>query len=156
MDVHVAWGTASGPTELASYDAALAEAGVHNYNLVPVSSILPADAAVSVVGTAPELGPVGARLTVVEARATATGPGHVSAALGWANGDGPGIVYEAAGEMDQADARAEVEAGLTAGRQLRDWAFTGERVESVTAEAESGTYTTAVVLAIFGTGERIA
>lgn len=153
MDVRVAWGTASGPTELASYDAALADAGAGDHNLVAVSSILPADASVEVVGTAPDLGPAGSTLTVVEALATGTGPGHVSAALGWAHGEGPGIVYEAAGEMDQSDARAEVEAGLTAGRALRDWDFDGERVESVTAEAAPGTYTTAVVLAIFGEGE---
>jgi len=168
MDVRVVRGTASGPTELASYDAALAAAGVGDYNLVAVSSVLPADATVAVDGTAPDLGPPGATLTVVEARATATGPGHVSAALGWATGDGPGIVYEAsgvqsasgsrpeagdAGEMDQADARAEVEAGLTAGQQLRDWAFDDEHVESITAEAEPGTYATAVVLAALGEAE---
>ena len=153
MHVRVVWGTGDGPTELSSYDAALAAAGVGDYNLVAVSSVLPADADVSVEGTAPDLGPAGGRLTVVQARATATGPGHVSAALGWASGDGPGIVYEAAGEMDQADARAAVEAGLTAGRGLRDWSFDGDHVESVTAEAAPGTYTTAVVLAAFGAAE---
>lgn len=153
MDARVAWGTGSGPTELASYDAALAAAGVHNYNLLPVSSILPADAEVVVAGTAPDLGPAGARLTVVEARATATGPGHVSAALGWAAGDGPGIVYEAAGEFEEADARERVARGLAAGKELRDWDVSAEGVESVTAAAEPGTYTTAVVLAILGEGE---
>jgi arginine decarboxylase len=156
MDVRVAWGTGSGPTELASYDAALAEAGAHEYNLIPVSSVLPADADVTVAGTATDLGPAGARLTVVQARVTATGPGHVSAALGWAAGDCPGIVYEAAGEFEEADARERVARGLAAGRDLRDWDFSEEGLESVTAPAEPGTYTTAVVLAILGEGEPLA
>jgi len=43
---------------MASYDAALAEAGVENYNLVSVSSvIIPAETRVEAVGTAPDLGP---------------------------------------------------------------------------------------------------
>ena len=41
--IRVVWGTASGPTRMSSYDAALAEANVHNYNLVSVSSVIPAD-----------------------------------------------------------------------------------------------------------------
>ena len=155
MNVRVVWGAASGPTKLSSYDAALAEAGVENYNLVSVSSILPADAEVEVVGTAPDLAPAGHRLTVVEARATAAGPTSVAAALGWASGDGPGLLYEAAGEIDEADARERVSRGLAAGKELRDWNFENERVESVIAEAEPGTYVTAVVLAVFGRGEPI-
>src|SRR6056297_4057573 len=96
--IRVVWGTASGPTRMSSYDAALADANVHNYNLVAVSSVVPADAEVEAVGTAPDLGPAGERLTVVEARATRAGPGRVSAALGWTTGeDGPGLFYESAG-----------------------------------------------------------
>jgi arginine decarboxylase len=153
MDVRVVWGTGRGPTELAAYDAALAAAGVGNYNLVAVSSILPADADVSVAGTAPDLGPAGARLTVVQARATVEGPGHVSAALGYASGPGPGVVYEAAGETVEADVRTEVEEGLAAGRAQRDWTFEDQRVESTSAPAEPGAYTAAVVLATLGVGE---
>ncbi|PSP40313.1 pyruvoyl-dependent arginine decarboxylase, partial [Halobacteriales archaeon QH_10_70_21] len=68
--IRVVWGTATGPTAMASYDAALAAANVHDYNLVSVSSVIPADATVEVVGEAPDLGPAGERLTVVEGRAT--------------------------------------------------------------------------------------
>lgn len=153
--VRVVWGTASGPTELAAYDAALAAAGVGEYNLLGVSSVVPADADVEAVGTAPDLGPAGHRLTVVEARETATGPGSVSAALGWATGDGAGLVYEAAGETDEADVREEVRRGLAAGRELRDREFHDQEVHSVTVEAEPGTYTTAVVLAAFGRAEPV-
>lgn len=154
--IRVVSGVASAPTEMASYDAALAEANVHNYNLVTVSSVIPADTPVEAVGTAPDLGPAGNRLTVVEARHTTTGPGQVTAGLAWAESeDGPGIFYEASGEEDEEHLRERLSRGLAAGKELRDWPFTGDRFETVQADAEPGTYTTAVVLAVYGESEPI-
>jgi len=149
--IRVVWGTATGPTEMAAYDAALAEANVHDYNLVPVSSVIPADAAVDAVDTAPDLGPAGERLTVVEACATVAGPGRASAGLAWATSEeGPGLFYEAAGETGVADVRGRVLEGLSTGRELRDWTFGEPQYEVVTAPAEPGMYTSAVVLAVYG------
>ncbi|WP_049900942.1 pyruvoyl-dependent arginine decarboxylase [Natrinema altunense] len=155
--IRVVWGAASAPTAMASYDAALAEAGVENYNLVSVSSVIPAGVDVEAVGTAPDLGPAGDRLTVVEARATAAGPGRVSAALAWAQSvdNGPGLFYETAGEMDREDVERRVREGLAAGQELRDWAFADPRVAVESRQAESGDYTTAVVLAVYGESEPI-
>jgi len=60
-----------------------------------------ADADVEVVGTAPDLGSAGNRLTVVQAHANAAGRGQVSAGLAWDESEGgPGLFYEAAGETD--------------------------------------------------------
>jgi arginine decarboxylase len=151
--IRVARGVATGPTEMASYDAALAAAGVENYNLVAVSSVIPAGATVEVVDSMPDLGPAGERLTVVEARATTTGPGHVSAGLGWATGPGPGLFYEAAAEADPTTVRERVVEGLAAGRDLREWTFEEETVEVASVDAEGGTYTTAVVVAAYGESE---
>ncbi|SFS42884.1 pyruvoyl-dependent arginine decarboxylase [Halostagnicola kamekurae] len=155
--IRIVWGSASAPTAMASYDAALAEAGVENYNLVAVSSVIPADTAVEAVGTAPDLGPAGDRLTVVEARATTTGPGRVSAGLGWSQSadDGPGLFYEAGGETDGEDVETRVREGLESGRALRDWDFTEPRVRVESAQAAAGTYTTAIVLAVYGDGDPI-
>ncbi|QSX00250.1 pyruvoyl-dependent arginine decarboxylase [Haloterrigena alkaliphila] len=154
--IRVVWGAASAPTEMASYDAALAEAGVENYNLVSVSSVIPADADVEAVGTAPDLGPAGDRLTVVEARATTAGPGQVSAALSWSQSvEGPGLFYETAGETDQADVERRVREGLRAGQELRKWTFDEPSVAVESQRAESGTHTTALVLAVYGEGEPI-
>ena len=75
--IRVVHGVGEAATKMASYDAALADANVHNYNLVTVSSVIPSDATVEAVGTAPDLGPAGERLTVVEARATTGGVGTV-------------------------------------------------------------------------------
>ncbi|WP_049928399.1 pyruvoyl-dependent arginine decarboxylase [Halopiger goleimassiliensis] len=155
--IRVVWGTASAPTAMASYDAALAEAGVENYNLVTVSSVIPEGVPVEPVGTAPHLGPVGGRLTVVEGRATTADPGRASAALAWARApeEGPGLFYEAAGEMDCEAAERRVREGLAAGQDLRDWEFGDDHTVVESSRAESGSYTTALVLAVYGDSEPI-
>ena len=154
--IRVATGIATGPTEMASYDAALAEAGLHNYNLVPVSSVVPADATVEVVDRVPDLGPAGNRLTVVQSRATTAQPGRVTAGLGWATGPGPGLFYEAAAEADPGTVRERITEGLAAGRRLREWSFTDEEIEIASVDADAGTHTTAVVIAAYGESEPIA
>lgn len=164
--IRVVWGTATGPTAMASYDAALGAANVHDYNLVAVSSVVPADATIEVVGTAPDLGPPGERLTVVEGRATvapstdgesdddvdagADAPETAAAGLGWSREpDGPGIFYEAAGT--DPDAVAErVETGLDNGRRLREWDFADDGRRVVATDVDPESFTTAVVLAVYG------
>lgn len=71
MEIAVAAGVGRGPTELSALDAALAGAGVANYNLVTVSSVVPADGQVRVTDRVPDRGPAGHALTVVLAEATA-------------------------------------------------------------------------------------
>jgi len=149
--IRIVWGTAAGPTPMAAYDAALAAANVHNYNLVSVSSVIPADADLEVVGDAPDLGPAGERLTVVEGRAAAP-PGHdrAVAALGWTREpDGPGLFYEASGS-DPAVVEGELESGIEAGRELRDWGFDDGGRRTVVAEPDRTRHTAAVVLAVYG------
>jgi len=149
--IRVAWGTATGPTATASYDRALAEANVHNFNLVTVSSVIPAEAALEVVETAPDLGAVGDRLTVVQGRAT-HGPGEAGAAgIGWARSEsGRGIFYEADGP-DEATVRERIEDGLAAGRELRDWDWvSGPDAVIAEADPDPDAYATAVVIAAYG------
>jgi len=117
--IRVVWGSATGPTATAAYDAALAEANIHNYNLVTVSSVVPADPPLEVVGTAPDLGPVGNRLTVVQSKATVSPEESepAVAGIGWARSDsGRGIFYEEAGSDHESVSEA-IEAGLAAGTE---------------------------------------
>ncbi len=177
--IHVAGGVGVADTAMASYDAALADANLHNYNLVAVSSVVPAEATVERVDEVPDLGSAGNRLTVVEARRT-VGPDdevdfreggragaenagtkraprrrpNVAAGLGWATGPGPGLFYEVTGE-DSDDVRARIEAGLDAGASLRDWELTDRAVHVETASGSRERYTTAVVIAAYGESEPI-
>jgi len=154
MQLRIVRGTGTGPTAVSSYDAALVDANVHDYNVVSVSSVVPAEASVEAVGTAPDLGPAGNRLTAVEARATAAGPDGVAAGLAWATGEGAGLVYEAHGEA-AATVRTELQEGIAAGCDLRDRSFDDPEFLTATAEADPGTYATAVVLAAYGESEPI-
>ncbi|WP_418281155.1 pyruvoyl-dependent arginine decarboxylase [Halorubrum sp. DTA98] len=177
--IHVAGGVGAADTAMASYDAALADANLHNYNLVAVSSVVPEQATVTRVDRAPDLGPAGNALTVVEARRT-IGPSDevdfreggragaedadsalaprrrpdVTAGLGWATGPGPGLFYEVTGE-DPADVRDRIHAGLDAGSELRDWELPDRELHVETASAEPDRYATAVVIAAYGESEPV-
>ena len=161
--IRVVWGTATGPTQLAAYDAALAEAGVGDYNLVTLSSVLPADPDLEVVGTAPDLGPVGNELRVVQSRAdavaetdsTADATAETAAAgVGWARSEsGRGIFYEVEG-ADADAVESEIREGLAAGKALRDWTFVDEDVVVREVTATEG-FACAVVLATYGESRRV-
>lgn len=155
--IRIVWGTATGPTAMASYDAALADGNVHNYNLVTVSSVIPADGEIEIAEEAPDLGPAGERLTVVQGRKTVPPGGEepAVASLGWnREPDGPGIFYETSG-TDPDGVREDLEAGLAAGRELREWTFEDEGRRLVVAEPDPEQYSTAVVLAVYGRSESL-
>lgn len=151
--IRVVAGSATGPTAIAAYDAALANAGAHNYNLSHVSSVIPPESTVEQLDMAPDLGPVGGKLTVVEARATSESD-EVCAGLGWTVDEtGRGLFYEATGTDDESVCET-VAAGLESGRDLREWSFMDERI--ITESIEPGDdYATAVVLGIYGESEQI-
>ncbi|PSQ31997.1 pyruvoyl-dependent arginine decarboxylase [Halobacteriales archaeon SW_6_65_46] len=155
--IRVVWGTGHAATEMAAYDAALADAGIGNYNLVAVSSVIPEGATVTEAGTAPTLGPVGERLTVVEASETVPVGDRdpACAGLAWATTESQkGLFYEASGRDERA-VRDAVTEGITAGRALRGWSFTDQTARLAVADRDSKTYTSAVVVAVYGDSEPI-
>jgi arginine decarboxylase len=100
MRISVSAGVGTGPTPLAAFDAALMAAGIHDYNLIPLSSVIPPGA---VLERRPHVAPredYGRRLYVVLAHETAAEEGATAAAgLGWVRepGDGRGLFVEAHG-----------------------------------------------------------
>ena len=66
--------TGSGPTALAAFDAALLGAGIANYNLIRLSSVIPPSTVIDATDGAPwrERGHWGDRLYCVYARQDAT------------------------------------------------------------------------------------
>lgn len=115
-----------GQTPLSAFDAALWCCGIHSYNLLPLSSVIPPGSQVVVCDRyqAPET-EYGHKLYVVKAEMRSDAPGAVIAAgLGWwQHHDGRGVFveHEAAGESVS---RAEMEKALTAqiAASLRDLA----------------------------------
>jgi arginine decarboxylase len=147
--IRVAWGSATGPTAMSSFDAALAEAGVHNYNLVTLSSVVPAEASVERVGTAPDLGPAGEALYAVVGRETLRpgADGEACAGLGWIRSEsGRGLFYEASG-TDAEAVRGAVETGLSHGMDLRGWSAVDREGVVETAATDLEEHVTAVAVA---------
>lgn len=152
--IRVVWGTGRGPTELSAYDAALAAAGVHDYNLLGLSSVIPAGARIEEVGSAPNLGPPGEALHVVEAAAVGR-DGPQTAVLAWARSpEGPGLFYEAGGRGSTEAVVEEALTGIEAGVELRERPYGEPETRSVSVDADDvGEYAAAVALAAYGRSE---
>lgn len=99
LTIRVSAGTGVGRTTLAAFDAALADAGVSDFNLVRLSSIVPPGSRILEVAGPEQLqGDHGDALFCVYARAHASLPGHEAwAGVAWSrrdDGSGAGLFVE--------------------------------------------------------------
>ncbi|WP_129788848.1 pyruvoyl-dependent arginine decarboxylase [Promicromonospora panici] len=104
--IRVSAGTGTGRTTLAAFDAALAGAGVSDFNLVRLSSIAPPGSRILQVDGPEQLqGAHGDALYCVYARAHASLPGHEAwAGLAWSqrdDGSGAGLFVEHEGPSQE-------------------------------------------------------
>lgn len=125
--IEVSAATASGPTQLAAFDAALADAGVANFNLIRLSSVIPPGSVVRHVDrtgqvidlTSPAGGPKGGwgdRLYAVWAFQGAEKLGEEAwAGVAWVQdpSDGRGLFVEHEG-TSESQVREELQATLSA------------------------------------------
>jgi arginine decarboxylase len=148
--IRLVWGTGHAATAKASFDTALADAGLHQYNLRTLSSVIPAGVELELVDTAPDLGPTGNALDVVVARQTSPPGARASAGLAWARGDDDsGIFYEVA-DTDPETVGELLRAGIERGCYIRDFDYGDVETKIVTADSAPDQYTTAVVVATYG------
>ncbi|WP_036961902.1 pyruvoyl-dependent arginine decarboxylase [Promicromonospora kroppenstedtii] len=138
LTIRVSSGSGTGRTPLAAFDAALAAAGVSDFNLVRLSSIVPPGAAVQEVEGRDQLrGAHGDLLFCVYAQAHASLPGHEAwAGIAWSrheDGSGAGLFVEHEGPSHE-----QVSADLT--HSLQDLSATrgnryhpeGRRITGIT------------------------
>lgn len=102
LTIRVSSGTGTGRTTIAAFDAALMMAGVGDFNLIGLSSVVPPGSRIlEVDGGAQLRGGHGDALYCVYARAHASLPGHEAwAGLAWSrrdDGSGAGLFVEHAG-----------------------------------------------------------
>lgn len=146
--IDVVWGTGDAATRLTAFDQALAGAGVADYNLVPLSSIVPPDATVATPGRVDQPYAVGDPVAVVLARAVGDQPGEtVAAGLGWALAAEGGVFMESSADGPDA-CRADLETKLADVRTRRDWDWTS--TETVVRDHEVRDVGAAVVAAVYG------
>lgn len=115
MEIKVVSGKGSGKTQLSAFDAALKDAGVYNYNLIALSSIIPPGSVIEKVGSyqTPDK-EYGHKLYVIMSDIRSTEKGKAMAAgIGWfqrEDGDHRGMFVEHSSEgIDEEDARSKVE-----------------------------------------------
>ena len=105
MDIYITEGVGSGRTEKSAFDAALFNAGVANYNILELSSVIP-DGSKIVVGKIDRnaVGEHGYKLYAVLAHATANLEGEEAwAGIGWVqeDKDGGGLFVEHHGSSEE-------------------------------------------------------
>jgi len=118
MIIKVASGIGTGPTKLAAFDAALNHAGVANYNLIRLSSVIPAETKVKAVDKRLTKlpGKWGDRLYVVMAEERVVTPNEEAwAGIGWVQDKktGRGLFVEHEGNSEKS-VRRDIEQSLTA------------------------------------------
>ena len=152
MEIHVASGVGSGPTELSAFDAALYEAGIANFNLLQLSSVIPPGSTVITHDEQiPKIeGGWGDRLYVVKADYRTSIPGvEAWAGIGWVIDETTkqGLFVEHEGENKEQVER-QIEHSLQALMRTRNIDF-GEvhmKVDGVICEQDP---VSAVVIAVY-------
>lgn len=126
MHIQLSEGKGVGPTELSAFDQALVQAGVANYNLIYLSSVLPPSSEVFVTDS-PErpTGTWGDRLYVVMAQMRTSQPGQGAwAGIGWIQDETTkqGLLVEHEGHSEEA-VRADITNSLAALAENRHMQF---------------------------------
>lgn len=126
MKINITAGTGVGPTELAAFDHALVSAGVANYNLICLSSVLPPESEVNVLDVPhkPD-GQWGDRLYVVMAQQrTMDRHREVWAGIGWIQDEvtGHGLLVEHEA-YSEAEVREDIKSSLKALAENRNMKF---------------------------------
>lgn len=153
LTIQVATGVGRGPTKLSAFDSALRAAGVHNFNLICLSSVVPPQSKVQVLGgPVNPVGDWGDRLYVVMAHERVEGPGAQAwAGIGWVQeaATGRGLFVEHEG-TDEVSVSADIDASLGAlceGRPQQRFGPVRKVVRG--AVSEDGRPTCALVVAVF-------
>lgn len=125
MKIEIVWGKSEGKTLISAFDKALLAAGIHNFNLIPLSSVIPAKAVVTEAGRHTSSQKTGDILYVVlSSFGSAKANALITAGLGWVQTEDGGLFVEAKGECRPEECEQEIRAGLEDMLSARGW--TGE------------------------------
>jgi arginine decarboxylase len=151
MKILISKGAGDGPTELSAFDQALVKAGIANFNLIYLSSVLPPGSDV-VVATKPErpFGNWGDRLYIVIAQMrTIQRNQEVWAGIGWMQDPNTkqGLLVEHEGHS-QAEVKADIQNSLNGLAKNRHQEFGPVHMEVIGTRCESRPVC-ALVVAVF-------
>jgi arginine decarboxylase len=159
MNIHVVSGIGTGKTVLSAFDNALRNAGVYNYNLIPLSSVIPPNSKVIKLESyiTPE-SEFGHKLYVVKAEMRSNEVGkYIAAGIGWyqfgEDNRGVFVEHETIGDTKiavEADVKDRIINSLKDLCTFREVAFDYKKANSVVAVSKVTNYPSSVlVLAIY-------
>lgn len=144
MNIYLSSGVGTGPTKLAAFDAALNNAGIANYNLIKLSSVIPPKSKIiefkSSIPSSKIPGNWGDRLYVVMAEVRVDTPNaNAWAGIGWVQDkvSGKGLFVEHEGDSE-AIVRNDIQQSLEGLMKTRNIKFGPVRMKvvGVTSDAE--------------------
>lgn len=159
MEIKVVQGVGEGKTTLSAFDSALKDAGVYNYNLIPLSSIIPPSSKVIKIGKyeTPE-SEFGHKLYVIKAeiRSQETGK-FIAAGLGWyqygEDERGVFVEHEVIGETKiavESEIKQRIKNSLKDLCDFRNVKFVDKKAKSAVSISKiKGNPTSTLVLAIY-------
>ncbi len=158
MDIKLTTGKGVGKTPISAFDTALKDAGVYNYNLIYLSSVIPPKSKIKFEKLPENPKEWGNRLYVVKAEMRSRQSGkYIGAALGWTQyEDGRGIFveHEETGETREAveaNLRAEVEKSLADMCRTRDIAVDKKKFHTkICTTKVTDLPASVIVIAVYG------
>ncbi|MFI5240099.1 MAG: pyruvoyl-dependent arginine decarboxylase [Candidatus Saccharimonadia bacterium] len=150
MKINISSGVGTGPTKLSAFDDALIKAGVANYNIIRLSSVIPPNTSLQIVERISPDGNWGDRLYVVMADKRVDTPNvEAWAGIGWVQDDktGKGLFVEHEGNSE-ATVRQDIQDSLKALMKGRDVDF-GPISMHVTGSMCHGDPVCALVVAVY-------
>ena len=150
MRIQITSAVGSGPTALGAFDAALQNAGIENYNLIPLSSVIPPGAELELSRFATPPSEYGHRLYVVMARHETSQVGEEAwAGLGWTQEPetGRGLFVELHGTSKRS-VDAAIESTLDAIKAARPYEY-GKNESEIAGIVCEGEPVCALVIAVY-------
>ena len=139
MKITITSAVGTGPTELGAFDAALRNAGIENYNLIALSSVIPPGSALEIGRFRTEPAEYGQRLYVVIARHETSRVGEEAwAGLGWTQerDTGRGLFVELHG-TDRRGVERDIDSTLDAMKAARPYEYAKNERELAGIRCES-------------------
>lgn len=122
MRIDIVWGKSEGKTLLSAFDRALVKAGIHNFNLIPLSSVIPPKSVIHETGTYKSSRGIGEIMyVVISSLSSHKSNALISAGLGWVRTQEGGLLIESKGEFSREECEGEIRVGLTEMMDARGW-----------------------------------
>lgn len=149
MLISVTYGKGTGKTELSAFDSALWDAGIGDYNLITLSSVIPPNSRIEVRKLQGGNQDIGNRLYVVLSKCFSVKNGEKAyAGLGWVTKeDGSGVFMEECG-INEEEVKQRIKDSLESAISYRDGNFSSIdcRIEKIKCE---GKPVCAIVAAVY-------